>query len=109
MKISSLIWLKSFGGNTGRVYSSRIYAVEIDDIYGYENEASLLSKIHSAGYVAHNSGDHAESFSQAYNILKHRNPAYVIQDDATGISYEVLGVTKHRNPLGEAGDIFATS
>lgn len=113
MKISTLIWLKSFGGNVGRVYSSKIYAIEVsDDLLGYENEAALLSKIHSARYKEHDSDDHLGSFSQTYNITKRRMASYgdgLIHDDATGISYEVLGVTKHRNPLGEAGDIFATS
>lgn len=113
MKISTLIWLKSFGGNVGRVYSSKIYAIEVsDDLLGYENEAALLSKIHSARYKEHDSDDHLGSFSQTYNITKRRMASYgdgLIHDDATGISYEVLGVTKHRNPIGEAGDIFATS
>lgn len=39
MKISSIIWLKGYAGNTGRTYTSRVYAVEAVDQLGYEIEA----------------------------------------------------------------------
>lgn len=98
MKISSIIWLKSFGGNVGRVYTSRIYAIEFSDDIGYEVNADLLSKKRSAGYIDRAPlPDFIDHENVVQYLTKHKNPTGTITD-ALGNSFEILGVTKHINP-----------
>lgn len=100
MKISTLIWLKSFGGNVGRVYSSKIYAIEFDDTIGYEIEATEISKIHSARYKAGGILDGLTNSISPVGIIKRRLARYgeAAINDAFASSTEAVSITKHRNP-----------
>lgn len=106
MKISTLIWLKSFGGVVNPVYSSKLYAIEFDDTTGYEVDLREIKRVRSASYGEAATLDHLDAYNTIQSLTKTRSASYSEREisDAVQMSSEIAGISKVRSAsYGEDG------
>lgn len=108
MKISTLVWLKSFGGEVNPVYSSRLYAIEIDeDGIGYENDARFIDKVRSASYSAQQNIEWMDAGNTITGISKVWKAGYLhhqLHPEWIDTAAQITSITKVRS----AGYLFET-